>query len=343
MRKGFLFSVFIFPLSMLAQIGGANFSFLNQVTDARSLSLGGMPMLAWDVDASKGLWNPALLNPEMNAQAGANILNYLSNATLGSVYYIKDYEDIGTFALSMQSADYGTMDGYDISGRPDGEFQPGEVSLNLGASRKLNERFQVGAQLKLVYSSLGSYNASAIFFDFSSVYTSESERMLMSLIVRNVGGIVSNYTPESTTDIPLEVHFSLSHKLEHMPMRWLLNVEQLQDPDLSYNDPNLVEVNSIDNTTTVEEVSFSDKALRHISLGTELLISKNFHFRFGYNYRLRQELGLKDFKRGVGLSWGFSMRLSKFKLQYGRATYHAAGALNSFSIAVDINEFGKKL
>ena len=327
----------------MAQIGGANFSFLNQVTDARSLSLGGMPMLAWDVDASKGLWNPALLNTEMNGQAGANILNYLSNATISTAYYVKDYDGIGTFALNVQTADYGKMDGYDISGNSTGEFIPYEMSLNLAASRKINERFHVGTQLKMVYSSLESYSASALFFDFSTVYTNESERFLMSLIVRNVGGILSNYTSESTTDIPLEVNFSLSHKLEHMPLRWLLNVEQLQNPDLTYDDPNLIEVNSIDNTITKDEFSFSDKVLRHVTAGAELLLSKNLHFRFGYNYRLRQELGLKDFKTGVGLSWGFSMRLSKFKLQYGRATYHVAGALNSFSVAIDINEFRKKL
>ncbi len=343
MKKAFLFSALMLPFCMMAQIGGANFEFLNQVTDARSLSLGGMPMLAWDHDASKGIWNPALLNEEMNANAGANILNFLSNATLSSVYYVKNYEDVGTFALSMQTADYGKMDGYDISGNGTGEFIPYEMSLNLGASRKLNERFHVGAQMKMVYSTLQSYKASALFFDFSSVYTNESERLLMSLIVRNVGGILSNYTSESTTDIPLEVHFSLSHKLEHMPMRWLLNIEQLQDPDLTYDDPRLLEVNSIDNTVTKDEFSFSDKVLRHVTAGAELLLSKNLHFRFGYNYRLRQELGLKDFKTGVGLSWGFSMRLSKFKLQYGRATYHVAGALNSFSIAMNVNDFKKKL
>ncbi len=343
MKKGFLFSAFILPFCLMAQIGGANFSFLNQVTDARSLSLGGNPMLAWDVDASKGIWNPALLNNEMNGQAGVNILNYLSNATLSSLYYVKDYEDIATFSLSVQSADYGLMDGYDISGNETGTFNPYEMSVNLGASRKLNERFHVGAQVKLVYSSLESYSASGLFVDFSSVYTNESERFLMSLIVRNFGGILTNYTSESTTNIPLEVNFALSHKLEHMPLRWLLNIEQLQDPDLTYDDPNLIEVNSIDNTVTKDEFSFSDKVLRHVTAGAELMLSKNFHFRFGYNYRLRQELGLKDFKNGVGLSWGFSMRLSKFKLQYGRATYHVAGALNSFSVAVDINKFGKKL
>ncbi len=343
MKKGFLFSAFILPFCLMAQIGGANFEFLNQVTDARSLSLGGLPMLAWDNDASKGLYNPALLNSEMNAQAGANILNYLSNATLSTAYYVKDYEDIGTFALNVQTADYGTMEGYDIAGNATGQFVPYEMSLNLAGSRKINERFRVGSQLKLVYSSLKNYSASALFFDFSSVYTNESERFLMSLIVRNVGGLMTNYTSESTTDIPLEVHFSLSHKLEHMPLRWLLNIEQLQDPDLTYADPRLIEKNSIDNTTTTDEFSFSDKVLRHVTAGAELLLSKNLHFRFGYNYRLRQELGLKDFKTGVGLSWGFSMRLSKFKLQYGRATYHVVGALNSFSIAMNVNDFKKKL
>ena len=42
-----------------------------------------------------------------------------------------------------------------------------------------------------------------------------------------------------------------------------------------------------------------------------------------------------------GFSWGFGIRISKFHLNYGRASYHLAGASNHFSITTDLSSFSR--
>ena len=89
--------------------------------------------------------------------------------------------------------------------------------------------------------------------------------------------------------------------------------------------------------------TFGDKMLRHVIIGTELLVSKSFHVRMSYNFQRRKELGIESKMGTVGLSWGFGFRISRFHLSYGRATYHLAGGSNHFSVTTNLDElFGKR-
>jgi len=96
---------------------------------------------------------------------------------------------------------------------------------------------------------------------------------------------------------------------------------------------------------TVEESKFdvfTDRFMRHITLGSEVLIGKNLVCSFGYNYRRRQEMKI-DTKPGmVGFSFGASVRISKFRISYGRSVTHMAGGSNHFSLTLDLEEFYKK-
>ena len=64
--------------------------------------------------------------------------------------------------------------------------------------------------------------------------------------------------------------------------------------------------------------------------------------RFGYNYKRRQEMKIDTKTAMAGFSWGFGLKISKFHISYGRATYHLAGASNHFSISTNLNELNKK-
>jgi hypothetical protein len=87
---------------------------------------------------------------------------------------------------------------------------------------------------------------------------------------------------------------------------------------------------------------FLDKFMRHIAIGTEINLGENLVLRAGYNYRRRQELKI-DTKPGmVGFSWGVGLKITRFRISYGRATYHMAGGTNQFSLTMNLDEFGKK-
>jgi hypothetical protein len=77
-------------------------------------------------------------------------------------------------------------------------------------------------------------------------------------------------------------------------------------------------------------------------LGVEFIPIKSFYFRAGLNYERRKELMIDTQPGMVGFSWGFGLKISKFQLSYGRATYHMAGASNHFSININLSEFIRK-
>ena len=87
--------------------------------------------------------------------------------------------------------------------------------------------------------------------------------------------------------------------------------------DLTYTDP--IETQSPlipveEDTLMFQKIGakvsdFGDKLLRHTSFGTEIILSKNFHIRVGYNYQRQKELKIST-KRGMsGFSFGFGISL----------------------------------
>jgi hypothetical protein len=86
----------------------------------------------------------------------------------------------------------------------------------------------------------------------------------------------------------------------------------------------------------------TDQVMRHLIVGVEIFPSKNFHIRAGYNYQRRQELKVSSLGGAAGFSLGFGLKISKFRLDYGRAIYHQAGASNHFSFATNLSEFNRR-
>jgi hypothetical protein len=82
---------------------------------------------------------------------------------------------------------------------------------------------------------------------------------------------------------------------------------------------------------------FGDKLMRHMVVGTEILLGPNFNIRLGYNYLRRQELKLADKPATSGISFGLGMKIKRFNLSYGRAIYHVAGPSNHLTLSTDLD------
>ena len=87
-----------------------------------------------------------------------------------------------------------------------------------------------------------------------------------------------------------------------------------------------------------------DNFFRHLVFGGEFLFGKkdNFRVRVGYSHFQRKELSVSGFRSLAGFSFGLGLKISKFRIDYGRAFYHIAGGLNHFSISTNLQEFKKK-
>jgi hypothetical protein len=202
--------------------------------------------------------------------------------------------------------------------------------------------FSFGVNLKPVISTLEKYTSVGIAADFGALYTNRSGLFSAALVIKNLGIQLTSYTSERES-LPLNVQVGISQKLKHAPLRFSVVFDHIETPDLTYNESKDESDPVFENDDSKSNIDIlADQIMRHIIIGAEFSPINNFYIRAGYNYRRRQEM-IIDTKTGmVGFSWGFGVKISRFNISYGRATYHLAGSTDHFSVSTDLGSFYKK-
>lgn len=342
--KNFL-TVFIFFLTIqaFAQIGGSHtYGFLNLINSARVASLGGDVIAIDDNDLNLTYHNPALLNPEMNQDLVLNYINYFTDINYGYVAYATTIRDKGIFSGGIQYINYGKFIAADEKGIITGEFKAAEYAINLGYSRSIDSSFRFGVNVKPIISTLEKYTSLGIAADFGVLYQSSSHLFNAALVVKNLGTQLKGYTSERET-LPFNIQLGISQKLRHAPLRFSVTFDHLEKPDLTYDGPE--SESSADPFFEESEESkidqIADHVMRHVIIGIEFSPLENLYLRAGYNYRRRKEMLIESNTSTIGFSWGFGVKISKLHINYGRATYHLAGATDHFSITTNLDRFGQ--
>ena len=330
-----------------SQIGGAHvYEFLNLANSARIASMGGNFLAISDDDITLTLANPSLINEKFHNQIGFSFVDFYTDINYGYAQYARSFNKIGTFVGTMQFIDYGKFTEADETGQELGQFKASEYALNIGWGRPLTPRFSIGSNLKFIYSSMASYNSFGMAVDVAGSYKSADERFTVSLIGRNIGYQIVAYQATANESLPFEIQVGLSQTFKHLPFRYSVLFTHLETWDLRYENPQDPSGGTDPFTGETKEISgieaFADNLMRHIVLGGEIMIGKNFSIRGGYNYERRQELKVKDKTSTVGFSWGFGFRVSKFHFSYARSTWHLVGSPNYFTITVNLQDFMKK-
>lgn len=330
-----------------AQIGGkTGYQFLEQPISARIAALGGNVASINDNDVNIGFVNPSLINPGMDNSLALNYINFFTGTNYSSIQYANTFKKAGSFMGTIQYMDYGKLDYADENGNLAGTFGAYDMAMTIGWGRQLDSNFSIGAAAKLIYSSYESYNSFGMAVDIAGTYQSKSG-VTMSLVARNLGMQLSTYHPGAERDpLPFDLQFAISKRLEHVPFRFSVVYDHIEKWDLTYEDPSNPS-GGFDPITGEPKYktgfnNFGDQLMRHIIVGTELYIGKNLTLRAGYNYRRRQEMKVEDRMGMVGFSWGFGVRIYKFRINYSRVTYSLAGSPNYLTIAFDLDSFMKK-
>jgi hypothetical protein len=279
----------------------------------------------------------------MHNSISLNFVDNFAGTNYGYASYGFHSNNLGSFAASMQFANYGktpTTDEYgNIIG---GEYSAGDYALNVGWGRMLDSVFAIGANVKAIYSGLETYNSFGMAVDVAGSYI-PNETFCASLIFRNIGTQFSSYSASGTQPLPFEIQAGISKKLAHVPFRYSILLQHLETWDLAYSDPNA----AVDPFTGEPIKSsgidaFADNALRHIVLGGEFIPAKFLSLRIGYNYLRRKEMLVASRPAMVGFSWGFGFNVSKLNFSYSRSAYHLAGSPNYISISTNLSDWGKK-
>ena len=333
----------IFSIQLFAQTGGrTTYKFLNLTQSARVAALGGNFVAIHDNDLGLALANPSLITPQMGNSLSLNFTNSFAGTNYGFASYGFNLKKFGSFAGTMQYYSYGKADNTNEFGETNGQFSAGEYAFNLGWGRMLDSVFSIGANVKMIYSSLEIYNSLGMAVDVTGSYV-PNESFCASLLFRNIGRQITAYTAEGVEPLPFEIQAGISKKLAHVPFRYSILLQHLEKWDLSYTDPNApVDPFTGEPTPQTDLEKFAGNVMRHIIFGGEFIPAKFLSIRLGYNYLRRQEMKVVSRPGSVGFSWGFGLKVSKFNFNYARAAYHLNGSPNYISISTNLGDWGKK-
>jgi hypothetical protein len=169
--------------------------------------------------------------------------------------------------------------------------------------------------------------------------------MVATAVISNLGTQIKTYTNATNEPVPMNIQLGFSRKFEHNPLRLGIVLQHLEKPgQLLYQIENRNN-NNIDLETglpILEKFSFFQHAMSHVVFNTEIVLSKNFNIRVGYNHLRRRELALTDRKGVSGYSWGFGIKINRFQVHYGSGSYLIGRNTNHFSVITNINDFSKK-
>jgi hypothetical protein len=347
MRISFtLFSILLLAQVATAQLGSLHtYSFLQLSPSARVTGLGGNLITVVDDDAALAYHNPALLNPAMHQQLSFNHA-FLSNGIQHGYASFAHHADAWKTTLhgGVHYVRYGEFAATDEFGTVNGTFKASEYAITLGAGRRLDERLSVGVNAKLITSQMESYRSLGLAADLAAVYADTARKLVFTLVMRNVGTQLSTYRSDNQEDLPYDFQAGFSKRLKHIPFRFSVIYHHLNRWNLLYDNPYDTEDNNLFDEEPVEPgkaAQFVDNLFRHFIFNGELLIGQreSLRLRLGYNHFMRQELSVNNYRSLSGFTFGAGIRISRFRLDYGRNNYHLAGGMNHLSISTNLREF----
>lgn len=319
-----------------AQIGGRSvYQFLNLVTSPRQAALGGKTITIYDSDVNQAHFNPATINAEMDNKLALNYGSYFGEVTYGTAAYAYTYDrHLQTFHAGVNYVNYGSFDGYDENGQPTSSFTGSDMALSFGYAYNIPfSNFYIGANAKLISSTLESYNSFGAAIDIGGLFIDERNDVNWALVIRNIGMQITPYA-ETREKLPLEVLVGVSQLMENVPIRWHLTLENMQQWNIAFSNPNRAE-GSLDGGSTPEKVSVFNNALRHVVVGAELFPDKGFNIRLGYNFRRAEELRILEQRNFSGISVGIGLKIRKLKFNYSYSRYTLAANTSLFGLTID--------
>ncbi|MES2566461.1 MAG: type IX secretion system protein PorQ [Bacteroidota bacterium] len=355
MKKLFTYIFILALTSAFAQLGGTKvYSFLDLPVPARSNALGGAAMAIWDKDVNLGYGNPALLNPGCDKQLAFNYVNYVSDLNYGNFLYARQQKKYGTFAAGLQFFNYGKFDGRDDYDVETGKFKAADYSLNLSFAKTIDKdsTLSLGVALKTIYSHYEVYDSFGSAIDVGLTYHNKKQ-FTVSLLAKNYGRVWDPYYYTTEKEkLPTNIQIGLSKKIPKAPFRVIFQYDQLLKWDLTYVNPQNQsdEIDPFTNKPIVktakqkrnEKVKTGlDKFGRHLTIGTEVILGKNFMLRIAYNFRKGKEMALPDVKKANGLSLGLGFKVSKFHFDYAFSKYALTGNSHTIGITTNLNYFNK--
>ena len=323
---------------------------LSITPDARGASMGDLGA-ATDADANSQFWNPSKY-AFAYSQAGVSlsytpwlrkIVNDIYLANLAG-YYKVGGGDNQAVSASLRYFSLGEVMSTDGEGAMLATINPFELSVDLGYSRKLSEKFSMGVALRYIYSDLGyssmntgdmTSSASAFAADISGYYTTfpvigrNECQWALGFNVSNIGSKVSYNGGNDPAYLPANLKLGTAFTFplaDYNNLTLALDANKMlvpAKPRLADYEDNLAYEDALQEWKDKSSISgifdsFSDNFAKRVtySVGAEYAYTQQFFLRGGYYYESKYAGNRQYF----GLGAGFSLNVIKIDASYMIAT-----------------------
>lgn len=313
------------PFSLLchAQGGENTFGFLRLPYSSHAASLGGSNISVIDDDITLAMHNPALLTNVTDKTINLSFMTYMSDSKVAGAAFNKVFGERSAGAVFARYVDYGSFEGYTEDNIHTGSFSAKDIELAVTYSYLLSERWSGGVSGKFIYSQYAEMNAMALGVDLGLNYYDSDIDFSASLAFKNLGGQVKAYEEKHET-MPIDIQLGFTKRLAHAPIKisaTFSNLHRWSKKDF-YN-------------ADGSEDGFGEILLKHITLGADVLIGKNFYASIGYNYRMGKELSAGGSKWD-GLTAGAGLHINKVKFSASYSRLHVSSSSFLFNLSYSL-------
>lgn len=315
-----IFLLFTSSIITAQTVGGnAVFSFMGLPNAAQVSAIGGVNVSNISNDVSYSFNNPALLRKEQHLQTNASFNNFLAgikNYSLTTAFYAQK-PDI-TLGFGVNYLSYGSITQTDAIGNIYGTFIPTDYVAQAMISKQYKERFWLGASLKYINSSYGQYKSSAIATDIGVTYFDSSNYLQISLVTKNIGTQLRNYTNTNTKEeLPFDIQLGITKRLAKAPIQFSITGHHLQQLIMNYNDSAF---NASEGNTQQDKTI--DNILSHLVFASQMFLGDKLELGVGYNFLRAKDLSAYGFTNSLnGFSMGVGIKLKKLQINYGTGFY----------------------
>lgn len=345
-RSGYLLPLLLLSNVALAQpAGDAVYSFLNLPTGAAQSASGGIHVASQRTEVDFLNSNPALLDTLHHKNLSLSYLNFLSDINHFNAVYASKFKDLGMVGVNFRYMDYGKFREADASGNVGGEFGVSDYAVSLVFSRRIDSLFSYGIGMEHLFSSYYQGHSYGVAFSGGLYYRSRNQSFSAGLAFHHLGFQMVALRKGNGERFPLRSTLGISKKVPKAPLRVSVQYDHLERWDLSAADAVASKFKTDPITGEQTRRKFTaDNLMRHFIFGVEFVPSENFNLLLSYNVQRRKELALDDRPGLSGLAFGVSIKIKRFQLQYGIASYHRSGASNHITVTTNLSEwYGKRV
>ena len=292
-----LFAILALPIE--AQESRTVYNFLRLPVSAHVAALGGDNTTLVEDDATLIFHNPALINNVTDRTLNLNFMTYMEGSTTASASFVRAAGELGTWGVTGQFMNYGTMKETTATGQQTGEFSAKDIAVGGSFAYSLSERFTGGISAKFIASYIGQYNSLAAGVDLGINYYHAESELSVSAVARNLGGQLSAYDDDFER-MPLDLQIGFTKRLLSSPLRISASLVRLNDWEYGFG--------------------------THLVIGADIILSPQFYIAAGYNAMRASEMKISEndgaSSHGAGLSIGGGLQLQRLKLNVAYAKYH---------------------